>query len=402
MAKGNRYKITQRFLRELKPTEKRTEYHDETVTGLILRVSPDLRSKVWYLSYYNHEGARRRFRIGTVESFELDTVKKKARNLLADISRGADPAAEKKAEKIEKEIAKNRTLRNYVEGDYWNNHLKKLRSWKDIKRRIFLFYPDEDMAALTVSMVNKVIADRRKQGVSEHTLVKDQACLMACLNQAVQDEILEENPLKKWKKLTKGIGGNEVIRYLGQKDEVEDYPKGERARFLEAVANMDKRFKHTKYIVLLAYYTGMRRGEILNLQWDEVSLNTKTIHLKSDKTKSKKAHTVYLSDKAVSILKEWKEQQKVKSIKNYVFFNIETKQPFDSIKTAWNALCKRASIQDFRFHDLRHDFATRQIANGKSIYEVSAMLGHSSVKVTERYAHLPKPADLKKVVGGVE
>ena len=147
----------------------------------------------------------------------------------------------------------------------------------------------------------------------------------------------------------------------------------------------------------------MRKSEIQNLKWSEVSLVGRTITLPSSRTKNKRPHIVPLNNSAYEILKGLKERR-LNSLNGYVFFDVETGKPGrGGIRYAWLSLCKKAKLENFHFHDLRHDYATRLIANGVDIYEVSRRLGHFSVTVTERYAHLISTVEhLKKVVGGVE
>ncbi len=82
------------------------------------------------------------------------------------------------------------------------------------------------------------------------------------------------------------------------------------------------------------------------------------------------------------------KQQKRDSEAEYVFANPDTSKPYADVKRAFGTACKKAGIVGLRFHDLRHTFATRLVANGVDLITVRDLLGHSTVKMTERYTHL--------------
>ena len=96
-----------------------------------------------------------------------------------------------------------------------------------------------------------------------------------------------------------------------------------------------------------------------------------------------------LNSVAVQTLTRWQKQGDSDGL---VFPNPVTKLPMRDIKTAWLQLMKDAQIEDFRFHDLRHDFASRLVMHGVVLYRVKELLGHGSISMTERYAHLAPEA----------
>ena len=79
---------------------------------------------------------------------------------------------------------------------------------------------------------------------------------------------------------------------------------------------------------------------------------------------------------------------KVRHISGLVFVNPDTEKAYTTVKKAWATLTTTAQLDDFNFHDLRHDFASRLVQSGVNLYEVKDLLGHSSITLTERYAHL--------------
>ena len=88
-------------------------------------------------------------------------------------------------------------------------------------------------------------------------------------------------------------------------------------------------------------------------------------------------------------MKKWKSQGIGKS---WVFPNPDTGERMEKLRRPWPNLMEAANIADFRFHDLRHDFASRLVMAGVDLYRVRDLCGHASVVMTERYAHLAPKA----------
>jgi integrase len=138
-------------------------------------------------------------------------------------------------------------------------------------------------------------------------------------------------------------------------------------------------------IILLVMNTGLRRSEAFTLRWSQVRLiGTPQLAVLAAHAKSKKTRYIPLNKSAVSTLETWSMQY---GLEGLVFPNKNCGQ-LKSIKTAWGKLMKDAKIEDFRFHDLRHDFASQLVMKGVDLYRVKELLGHGSIEITQRYAHL--------------
>ncbi|HOW55143.1 MAG TPA: site-specific integrase [Syntrophorhabdaceae bacterium] len=158
-----------------------------------------------------------------------------------------------------------------------------------------------------------------------------------------------------------------------------------RLRFLsqaESQALIEACNDHLKPIVVTALSTGMRRGEILSLHWDQVDLEHGFIFL--EKTKSGKRREIPIS----TILKETLAALPRDPEVPWVFYNARTKEPWKEIKRSFASALEAAKIKDFHFHDLRHTFASHLVMNGTPLATVSQLLGHSDISMTMRYAHL--------------
>lgn len=137
-------------------------------------------------------------------------------------------------------------------------------------------------------------------------------------------------------------------------------------------------------LVIFALNTGMRLGEIISLEWKGVNLFRRTVTIFN--SKNKEPRTIPINETVFEMLKN---KAKVKSIKtNLVFYSDNhTMLLKTSVDHAFQAALKRVGIKDFRFHDLRHTFATRLVQAGKDLYKVQRLLGHKSPFMTQRYAH---------------
>lgn len=141
---------------------------------------------------------------------------------------------------------------------------------------------------------------------------------------------------------------------------------------------------HIEPIIILAVNTGMRKSEIFGLDWSHIDLEKEFLTVISDNSKSEKGRHIPLNKAAKETLINWSNDS---AIQGYVFKG-EGERPIKDIKKAWSNLLKAAKISDFRFHDLRHHFASKFVMAGVDLNTVRELMGHSDLKMTLRYAHL--------------
>ena len=137
--------------------------------------------------------------------------------------------------------------------------------------------------------------------------------------------------------------------------------------------------KHLKPIIAFALDTGGRRGEILGLDWRHVDLVRGTVTFVD--TKNGEDRSIRLTDRAKKVLADLEPKQ------SGPVFTYRGKA-IASVKHAFDKAKELAGIEDFRFHDLRHTFASRLVQQGVSLYEVMHLTGHKSFVMVQRYAHL--------------
>ncbi len=136
-------------------------------------------------------------------------------------------------------------------------------------------------------------------------------------------------------------------------------------------------------IVGLAINTGMRRGEILKLKWEDVDFENGIIYIEASSSKNKCHREIPMNSFVIKTLEELKKNAR----SPYVFC-----KPggcfLGSIRKSYATALEKANIKDFRFHDLRHTFCSQLVNSGVDIYTVMELAGHKSIKMTMRYAHL--------------
>jgi integrase len=140
--------------------------------------------------------------------------------------------------------------------------------------------------------------------------------------------------------------------------------------------------------------TGLRQRNVSYLRWDQVNLDLAVAWIHADQTKSKKAIAVPLNSDALVVLRS---QQGIHSEYCFTYQG----QPVDRTTTkAWYKALKRAGIENFRWHDLRHTWASWHVQNGTSLNELLELGGWSSYEMVLRYAHMAG-AHLLKVANNV-
>ncbi len=180
---------------------------------------------------------------------------------------------------------------------------------------------------------------------------------------------IEFNPVKNVSKLKEPRGR---VRYL---------TADEKVRLLKACT--ESASPYLSLIVRIALSTGMRKGEILGLTWQDVDLITGRLLIRESKNGEQRS--IRIMPDVHSLLLEHSKLRNINS--NFVFPSQDQHKPA-SIKTAWENALKSAKIEDFRFHDLRHTTASYLLMSGSSIAEIAEVLGHKTLAMVKRYSHM--------------
>lgn len=393
-----RVSLTAAAVADAKPADKLYRLRDAKVPGLVLRVTPTGR-KAWAVTW----GRGQEYILGDFPTMTTEAARAACVRALAEISEHGAPAGL---------VAKRRnlaradgtlivTLRDFIDHrleDHLRTHNKAWRDTLGRLRRSWAKLLDKPMSEITPWEVERERAARLKAGVSIGTCNRDLVALKSALSRALAWDLIDVHPLTKVKPKSDPHSG--VVRYLGS---IEGDPHEERrlrkalaARDAEAIEARARTVQggraqhadlaliapdgfadHLTPMVLMAMNTGLRLGELTAVTWADVDLKRKLLTVQAGYAKSGKARHIPLNSEAVDALRRWKRQ----NAKGRLF-------QVGIIKTSWSALLKRARIRNFRFHDLRHHFASRLVQSGVDLNSVRALLGHADLAMTLRYAHL--------------
>ncbi len=366
---------------------------DRAVPGLYLRVGAGGEGVFW-LQYRVRlgpaKGERRQAHIGPVT---LEAARREARQVLGRVEGGGDPLAEERAAKEAKARAKASTLGAYLEKVYQPQVLARLADGKGTEqrfRKVWAPLLEKPLAAITDGDIAGILAERKEAGIEAGTLHRDFAVLRAALRYAVKRKIITSMPFSVGDKPAP-IAGRKMrparrVRWLSDE---------ERPKFL---AELDKAPLLLQVTARLALATGLRRGNILELT--EAEIRGDHILIPAAKMKGGKDHVAFLNDSARAALAMWT----VRGMKGELFpvlrFGGSMLALMRRIERMWGRVCRAAKVTDFHFHDARHDFASRMLRSGATLAMVRDALGHSSIAMTERYAHLER-RDLRAAVQAV-
>jgi len=253
---------------------------------------------------------------------------------------------------------------------YLENYAKvNKRSWRGDQYRIEAhmkpYFGGLELLDVTPLLIEKYRAERLETGVTKSTVNREITIMKKMFNKAIDWNLTDKNPTLK-------------VKLFSEKDTQKEriLSEAEEARLLAECPD------YLIPILTTALQTGMRRGEILNLRWKQVDLNRR--HIKVEQTKNGKNRIIPIND---VLYRELLIVKKLNGKGEYVFPNSETGRPFTEVKKSFKSACKRAGIHDLRFHDLRHTFATRLVMSGVDLITIRDLLGHFSIRVTQRYTH---------------
>lgn len=269
--------------------------------------------------------------------------------------------------------SKKHTLSDLIER--YIKYVLPTKPKSQLKQAAQLRWWQSEIGYLTLSEVTPArlgeARDKLQRGRQPATVVRYMAALSHAFTIASNEwGWLEDNPLRKVRKPVEPRGR---VRFLDEE---------ERSRLLTACKQSDCESLYP--VVVLALSTGMRQGEILSLEWPQVDLVRGYIYL-SD-TKNGERRTVPLVSHAKELVLNL---SKIRRVDTKLLFpsTVKPQSPV-AIRRPWGEALKAADIQDFRFHDLRHTAASYLAMNGASLAEIAEILGHKTLQMVKRYAHL--------------
>lgn len=363
-ANSTRSRLTETSIKALQPQTERYDVPDDIIKGLALRVTKT-GIKSWSLRYRTREGGQRRYTLGSWPAIKLARARELAKIELGRVAGGADIQQEKKQERSK---ATCPTIKAFCADEYrqWVEAHHKAADQTLYRLTDILPWQDKRLDQIDIKLVERWQAKRINSGISPWTVKRDIAALRSMMSKAVEWGYLDTHPLANLK--APKAPDNSRIRYLSDDEE---------KRLLSAL-RADSTPAHLRAIVTVAMNTGLRRGELLKMDWSSVDLDAKRLTVTAQTAKSSKVRHVPLNKKALAALKAWKKPM---DRKGAVF-------GLTDIKKSWHTLLRLAEITDFRYHDIRHHFASKLVMAGIDLNTVRELLGHSDIRMTLRYAHL--------------
>ena len=266
---------------------------------------------------------------------------------------------------------------SYLAGEYlkWCERQRSFRSKKGFILQLVDSFGNIPLKHFSTRLIEQYQTDLLSKGNKPSTANRLLATLKHSITKGYQWEYVSEETLKRVRQVKLLPENNRRLRYLS-KEEIQTLIKN-----CHGV---------TRDIVITALNTGMRKGEILNLKWENIDLIHGFILL--DITKNGEKREIPINQ----TLKDLFSNMPSRFRGGYVFCNGDGK-PYQDVKRSFQTALRKAGIKDFHFHDLRHTFASQLVMAGVDITTVSRLLGHKSLTMTLRYSHLA-PEHLSKAV----
>jgi len=405
-----------RQLRHQRPSRV-TDYRDPKLPGFVLRARP-----TGIHSWRVQLPDRRWLTLGRVDEIALSDAREAAQQRRAKAALGeAIPTRRPTSEA---------TLRTFLADTYepWMKATYGKRCDQvPMIRAAFRELLDLKLSDLSTGRIDRWRSQRRSHHPSQATKTKVREVsratinhnisgLRAALARAVEWGVLSMMPLGKIKR--KKEDENAIVRYLSADEETRLRAalnaRDKTRRAARESANAWRRGRgydewpafgtytdHLTPLVLVAVNTGLRRGELLQLRWRDVDLQRRMLTVRGEGAKTGQTRHVPLNSEAARALGVWKPAPACAA--NWcVFSGADSSAPLAAIKKPWMAILKAAKVSSFRFHDLRHTFASKLVMAGIDLNTVRELLGHKSLAMTLRYAHLApehKAAAVEALIG---
>ncbi|ECJ6958938.1 site-specific integrase [Salmonella enterica] len=347
------------------------------------------RGEIWYASYSLPGGKRIKESLGTADKRQAQELHDKRKAELWRVDRLGDfPEVtfeeaclrwlEEKADKKSLDTDKGRM-------GFWLEHFEGVRIKDITEAKIYAAVSRMQNRKVKEIWQQKVESAKRKgkeapvfepKPVTTSTKAKHLALMKAILRAAERDwKWLEKAPVIKIPSVR-----NKRVRWLEHE---------EAKRLIEECP------EPLKSVVKFALATGLRRSNIINMEWQQIDMQRRVAWVNPEDSKSNRAIGVALNDTACKVLRD-----QIGKHHKWVFVHTKEGIRPDGSKTptvrkmrvddqrAWNAACRRAGIEDFRFHDLRHTWASWLIQSGVPLSVLQEMGGWESIEMVRRYAHL--------------
>ncbi len=318
------------------------------------------RGDAWQIDYADPSGKRIRLSFDKKKDAEAELAKRVsliAENRYLDVKKDSRVTLGELIEKYKENYGQQRSFNNWKVFciERWKEHFGKETLLSNIRYVDLESYRNQLLRSMTQHGTIRTVASTNRETAALHHV----------FTKAVEWELVEKSPFTGKKSLLMKEN-NKRFRFLTEDEIVKLL--GECPTYLQR-------------IVETALLTGMRKGEILPLKWEQIRNGFIYLqqHIKTDE-----ARQIPVCGRLAELFMEIRKEQGLKSPWVFTYQG----KPVEDCKTAFNAALKRAGIRDFHFHDLRHTAASHLVMRGASLKEVQEILGHKTMTMTLRYAHL--------------
>jgi integrase len=284
------------------------------------------------------------------------------------VKEGKQPEIKKIAHHSFKELA--------VEYSKWAERQRSFNSKRRLILQVVGVFGNLPLRNFSTKLIEQYQTEKLQIGNRPATVNRHLALIKHMFTKAVEWDMVEDEALKRVRRVKLLQENNRRLRFLS---------KEECRELINACS------PEIKPIVITALNTGMRKGEILGLKWDNVDLKHGFIML--EMTKNGERKEVPINDTLRRSLQSIPRRLDIQ----HVFIEPRTNKPYQNIKKSFSKALRIAKVADFRFHDLRHTFASHLVMSGVDITTVKELLGHKTLTMTLRYAHL-SPTHKKSAV----
>ncbi len=348
------------------PPKGKVDYYSNEITGFILEVR-STGGKTYYVRYRDSHGKQRQVKIGDAKSVSFDKARQAAERLRSRVVLGDSPIEDKKT------LRSVPTLATFA--DTYIEHVKRTRrnyesSLGFLRMHVLPRFGSLHLDQITTAAIADAHQELLDKGYALATSNKLPVILKIIFNLAKRLKVpgAEANPAAEFK-IVQPQNGRE--RFLTQE---------ETARLKDALEQ--SKHPQLKNAVALMLMLGFRKRELLDAKWGDVDLERRSWLIPL--SKSGKPRRVIISGAALDVLAKLPRWENCP----YVVPDPATLKPYITLQYHWDIARKKAGLLDVRMHDLRHSFASNLVNSGRSILEVSKLLGHSSVSMSQRYTHL--------------
>jgi integrase len=316
--------------------------------------------KTYWIEYYDDMGKRKRERIGPSKS----AAEQRLREVLK---------ARTEERHIDKDRAARISLKDLAD---WYKQLPEVvakrsfsRDEKSIKNLLQRLNGDIRVKDITAGKIDGY-RERRLREISPRnpgttikpaTVNRELACLKTMLSKAVRHDLISANPLTGYKMLSENNVRMRALDEIGFVKLLECCPV------------------YLRPIVAVGYYMGMRKSEVVELTWKEVDLQDGFIRLDGSRTKNKTGRSIPIHPRVMSLLSSLPRTPNIERV------FLHEGEPIREFKNAYRAACKRAGLDDFTFHDLRHCAVNNLRLAGNDFFRIMAISGHKTMSTFKRY-----------------